>query len=380
MTIFNTIQLPAFNGTTKVAQPALPQFSMPDDEAIRVFQHTYERPAELPQTAELPAATPETLAKVVEENLTLAKALPTPLVLPEQPTTPVAAPVAAERPAGLPAVTPETNTANLSDRTIVTQTDQSVLSRPPRRAQTRAGQSVPTPVAEAATVRSGNRHKLAVFTPETLAKVVEENLTLAKELPTPVVLPGKSAVAMPVREDADGTVGSAGEPVNWKMSEDTDDSPLPQALPETVAGAVPAVAPTVTAQEATPVADVAAKVSVEAPRTASSVVIEAASAVADTLLVSPNLMRGDGEIRVQLKPDVLDGAQICIKVMGKSMQVEFASVTDDIARLMTAAQPQLIQRLAEKIPTYEVAVTVLPGTATVRRRAPKGVGRSGEEA
>ena len=138
--------------------------------------------------------------------------------------------------------------------------------------------------------------------------------------------------------------------------------------------------PTVYAQETTPVAGVAAKVSADTPQTASSVVIEAASAVADTLLVSPNLMHGGGEIRVQLKPDVLDGAQICIKVTGKSMQVEFASVTDDIARLMTEAQPQLIQRLAEKMPTYEVAVTVLPGNVTARRPVRRGSGRSGGEA
>lgn len=281
MTIFNTIQFPAFDGTTKVAQPALPQFSMPDDEAIRVFQQTYERPTELPQTmerpAELPPATPETLAKVVTENLTLAKELP-------------------------------------------------------------------------------------AATPETLAKVVGENLTLAKELPKPVEVPGKPTVATPVR----------------KVAKDAD--PVPQALPETVAGSVPAVAPAVNVQEPAPVAGVAAKVSAEVPRTASSVVIEAASAVADTLLVTPNLMRGDGEIRVRLKPDVLDGAQICIKVMGKSMQVEFASVTDDVARLMTEAQPQLVRRLAEKIPTFEVAVTVLPGNAAGRRLARKGVGHPGGEA
>lgn len=129
-----------------------------------------------------------------------------------------------------------------------------------------------------------------------------------------------------------------------------------------------------------PVDGVAAKVSADAPRTASSVVLEAASAVADTLLVTPSLMHGGGEIRVQLKPDVLDGALICIKVTGKSMQVEFASVTDDVARLMTEAQPQLIQRLAEKMPTFEVAVTVLPGNVTARRLARKGVGRSGGEA
>ena len=86
MTIFNTLQFSAFDGVSKVAQPVASQLSMPDDEAIRVFQQAYERPAESPQTmgrpAELPPATAETLAKVVEENLKLAKELPQPVEVP----------------------------------------------------------------------------------------------------------------------------------------------------------------------------------------------------------------------------------------------------------------------------------------------------------
>ena len=90
MTIFNTLQFPAFDGASKVTQPLAPRLSIPDDRAIQVFQQTYERPSEAPQTmgrpAELPPATPETLAKAVEENLTLAKELPQPVELPVRPT------------------------------------------------------------------------------------------------------------------------------------------------------------------------------------------------------------------------------------------------------------------------------------------------------
>ena len=351
-----------------------------------------EKPVAVERPAELPPATVETLAKVVEENLTLAKDLPQPVEVPQVVEKPVAIekPVAVERPAELPVATPETlakvveeNLTLAKDLPQPVEVPQAVVM--PTAVEQPVGVEKATvvekPVAVEQLVAAERPEELPPATAETLARVVEENLILAKDLPQPVEVPGKPTVTTPVREGADGRVEMAGEPESRKMPEVADDADTaPQGLPETVAGAAPAVTPAVSAPEAAPVAGVAAKVSAEMPRTASSVVIEAASAVADTLLVTPNLMRGDGEIRVQLKPDVLDGAQICIKVMGKSMQVEFASVTDDVARLMTEAQPQLVQRLTEKIPTFEVAVTVLPGNAAGRRLARKGVGHLGGEA
>ena len=297
MTIFNTLQFPAFGGISRVMQSAMPQLSIPDDEAIQVFHQAYERPSEMSRTmerpAELPPATPATLAKVVTENLTLAKDLPQPMELPRL----------------------VENGFQLRD------------------GGAQAGEAASRRFAGAAEVET--------------------------------TVPSNRSGETPL---------SQGERRVQAVSAE-----LPQALPETVAGAAPAVTPAAHAPESAPVVGVAAKISAEASRTASSIVIEAASAVADTLLVTPSLMRGDGEIRVQLKPDVLDGAQICIKVVGRSMQVEFASVTDDIARLMAEAQPQLIQRLEEKMPTFEVAVTVLPGNVTGRRLARRGAGRSGVE-
>ena len=344
MTIFNTLQFPAFGGVSKVTQSAAPQLSLPDDEAIQVFQRTYERPKELPQPVELPIALGSAIPAGGEEPY------PTRLASASAP----ADGLVSAREAG------------------------------------RLGYESRTPVA------AERPAELPLATPATLAKVVAENLTLAKELPQPVELQIALGSAIPAggEEPYPTRLASASAPADGPVSAREAGrlgyesrtpvaaerpAELPPATSETVPGVVSAVVPTVNTQEAAPVGGVAEKVSAEVPRTASSIVLEAALAVADTLLVSPHLMRGDGEIRVQLKPDVLDGAQICIKVMGKSMQVEFASVTDDIARLMTEAQPQLIRRLAEKMPTYEVAVTILPGNMTARRRATKDVGRSGEE-
>ncbi len=147
-----------------------------------------------------------------------------------------------------------------------------------------------------------------------------------------------------------------------------------EALPVAVPGLQP-VASVDAPQESVSVAGVAAKVSAEGPRTASAIVWEAASAVADVLLVTPSLMRGEGEVVVQLKPDVLDGSRLRIQVTGNEMQIAFEPVSDDVARLLTETQPQLVRHLTERMPAFEFAVTVVAGTVAARREARKPVGR-----
>jgi len=92
--------------------------------------------------------------------------------------------------------------------------------------------------------------------------------------------------------------------------------------------------------------------------TASDVLVQAAEAVADTILVSPGLLRGEGEIRVQLKPDVLDGSEIRIGVSGKNLDVSFVPRTYDMSALIEQCRPQLEQHLAARIHRFTVKVSV----------------------
>ena len=98
--------------------------------------------------------------------------------------------------------------------------------------------------------------------------------------------------------------------------------------------------------------------------TPSEVLIAAAEAVADTIMVTPGLLTGEGQIRVQLRPDVLDGTEIQLDVTGKAITVEFLPQTADMGVLIQRCLPQLEQHLAARIHSFTIAATV----GTVRRR------------
>ena len=85
---------------------------------------------------------------------------------------------------------------------------------------------------------------------------------------------------------------------------------------------------------------------------------EVANAVADVLLVSPGLLRGEGEMRVQLKPDVLEGSEICISVTGRQLAIQFTPRTSDVAVLIEQNRPQLEQHLAARFQTFALVVDV----------------------
>ncbi len=121
-----------------------------------------------------------------------------------------------------------------------------------------------------------------------------------------------------------------------------------------VAGVAPVEAPVQTVAEVAPVAAQSARV---VPQL-MDVFVEAATAVADTLMVSPGLLRGEGAILVQLKPDVLEGSQIRIAVTGQVLDVAFQPATPVLAELLSTHLPELQQQLAVSLPTYHFNVKV----------------------
>ena len=138
-------------------------------------------------------------------------------------------------------------------------------------------------------------------------------------------------------------------------------SSVPSALP--VSLAVPEVSAPAAAPTAAPVTAVEAVVAAFTPSAAravepAQVLVEAARAVADTLLVTPGLLRGEGEIRIQLRPDVLDGTEIHIVVAGRQLTVAFTPPTPDLVALIEQSRPQLTAHLAERIHSFQIAVDV----------------------
>jgi len=152
------------------------------------------------------------------------------------------------------------------------------------------------------------------------------------------------------------------------VSEVTADAPEATAdAPEATADAL--VAAGVTAPQAAPVegaapqavtlvapVDVVRMQAVEA--TPSAVLVQAAEAVADALLVTPGLLEGQGEILVQLRPDVLEGTEVKISVTGRQLDVVFQPQTVDMAVLIENCRTTLVQHLAAKIVSFNVSVDV----------------------
>lgn len=103
-----------------------------------------------------------------------------------------------------------------------------------------------------------------------------------------------------------------------------------------------------------------------APVAPAEAFLEAANAVAETLLVTPGLLRGEGEIRVRLRPDVLAGSEIQIAVAGRQLSVLFVPQTPEVALLIEQNRPQLEQQLAAHVHQFQLSVGV------VRRRAGEG--------
>ena len=94
------------------------------------------------------------------------------------------------------------------------------------------------------------------------------------------------------------------------------------------------------------------------PLPPTQVLVEAAQAVADTLLVSPGLLRGQGEVVVRLRPDVLEGTEVRIAVTGRQLEVVFQPTTVDMAVLLTNCRTQIATHLAAKIAMFNVSVDV----------------------
>lgn len=91
-----------------------------------------------------------------------------------------------------------------------------------------------------------------------------------------------------------------------------------------------------------------------------------AGEVADAILVSPGLLRGQGEICIHLKPDVLAGTEVRLEVTGRTLSVEFQPVVQDVAVLINQNLPQLQQQLVTRIHAFDISVSVRPNVSVGR--------------
>ena len=214
--------------------------------------------------------------------------------------------------------------------------------------------------ASAAQVRETVAPVLAAVSPETLAAAVTGAVAQTAAF---------DASAAQVRETTAPVLASAPAPASRaKPAEERDDAPAAapqplQAVPFVETQAISA------APSALPAAAIEAAAAASAASARTEVLAEAVEAVAETIRVSPDLAtRGEGEIRIRLKPDVLDGTEIRLEAHGSDLTVAFHPATADTAALLERHAAELGQLLSARVVAWRVSVAVR-GAASRRDEA-----------
>ncbi len=141
--------------------------------------------------------------------------------------------------------------------------------------------------------------------------------------------------------------------------EEFDETTSPQAIPI----ALPAeTLRTDATPAALPVSSVTLEIDPASATARTQELVEAADAVASTVSVTPSLIKGEGEVTIQLKPTVLDGSEIRIEAKGQSITVSLTPATVEIQHLAEQSQARFASALAERIPSFQIAVAINPRT------------------
>ena len=222
--------------------------------------------------------------------------------------------------------------------------------------------SRPTVVTLAADVTSGVESGASLVMGVDQSQVVASQVPVTVSPDQPLVQVGDSLgvqakITPAVEQDLDSPVAVEQDFDSPVAVEQEPDPPVLQSAPVSVPAQMQVIDVKDVAVE--PVQVVAARVAHQVVATPAQVLIEAASAVADTIVVSPGLLRGAGEVQVQLRPDVLEGTVIQISTTASgSLTVQFMPVTENMAELLEKCAPQLVTYLSERIHSVQVAVNV----------------------
>ena len=127
-------------------------------------------------------------------------------------------------------------------------------------------------------------------------------------------------------------------------------APIQVAAPEALGGASVQASPAVAAVSA-------ASARTEAIADTVNQIVEA---VVGQMVVTPSLVRGEGEVRMTLKPTVLDGSDITLTAKDGTLTVAVTPATSASAQAAAVALPQLETALAEHAPAFRhVAVALV---------------------
>lgn len=174
-------------------------------------------------------------------------------------------------------------------------------------------------------------------------------------------------VEKPATLQAEKPAPSAEKPVSMV------DKPLPPDDRRQAAKVEDVVIPIVVplAQDSAPIAAASATIEIDPSAAAArtSELTEAAAAVAETIKVTPSLVRGDGEVVIRLKPSVLDGSEIRLEARGSEVTIDIRPANADVAQAVERSQAQFAQQLAERLPSFQFTVAVATAKPVTARKS-----------
>ena len=90
----------------------------------------------------------------------------------------------------------------------------------------------------------------------------------------------------------------------------------------------------------------------------SAFLASAVEEVCEAIQVAPGVQPGQGEVRIQLKADVLSGTEVFLEAKGTTITVAFNPATADVAEILSRNITQFQQHLAGRIHNYQIAAKI----------------------
>ena len=357
----------------------------PDVESSPVGRTEFAKPAPVVVAPAATVVAEQVVATVVTKPITPVVAEQVVATVATKPITPVAPEPIVVKPIIAPAATvvAEQVVATVATKPITPVAEQ-IAPAPSHDGRTVFAQPAPV-VAEQAPVAPVAKPAPVVAEQTPVAPVAKPAPVVAEQAPVaPVAQPASASPAIAGSDEPspDGRTAFA-HPERAELAQ-----PEPKAKPVAAKSTKPAAEPAAksaaeqdepVAKPEEPILDVRNVLAQPAPAAApvaepgidgrtefaqlaatarSHELVEAAAEVADTILVTPSLVRGDGEVKIRLKPTVLEGSEIRLEAKGNSITVEVSPATPDIARVVERSQAQFAQQLSERLPSFQFAVSI----------------------
>ena len=324
-----------------------------DEAAGRRFPQSAAAPAmDTPAVAAPVIDTPVKVATVVEAPSAVAPRVDSPVV-----GKPVVDTVVVER--REPADASQVSRLEPKESPVLSAVD-SVATPMETRLPAASETGVPLQVNEAAGLRFPQSVVApAIDTPVAAAPVVEKPTAPVVEKPTAPVAerPAAPVVEKPAAPVVEKPTTPVVEKPAVKASEKADNIPSvieAPAVAAPVSGVPVDAAPQVAAAQSARTEAVA-----EAVGKVVEIVNEVVEAIVDKIAVTPALAQGEGEIRITLKPTVLDGSEIMLSAKSGELTVHIAPATAEAAQVVQQNLPRLEVALAGHASSFHHVAVVM---------------------